>query len=290
MSITHLPVETLDKIAGFIESPTDLHNFAVSKQLHSIVSPRHTQLRIIRSPLRSTIWQKLITHRSLAQNVRTLEIQRAEDCDWHSNFAILNDKFMALEDTCRRGQRNPPIIPEIFREKSDNEDEQLADLSDSETVGTPGLATAQNDRDTDLCAERLLVLALRNMTGLTSFAWSHTPPFINPDVEDDVWITLLNHCPDLREVLVIDGIDSDYEDNPHYRRAVHNPMVSSILYSNALSNNDKHQVFTFKNLKSFVMATDVGPNAPDMKPFAEMHSPDLEVSFDLIIFEKSFQL
>jgi len=222
MSITHLPAETLDKIAGFIESPTDLRNFAVSRQLHSIVSPRHTQFRIIRSPLLSPIWQKFTTHRSLAQNVRTLEIQRPEYYGVHPDFAVLSDPFMALGDRRRRGFRtNPSVVPEIFKEEHGDKDEQ-------------GAPTFNNERNKDLCAERLLVLALRTMTGLTSFVWSRTPPLINPNIEDDIWITLANHCPDLREVQVLDGVDSDDLGGPQDRKVVHNPSVSAFPHSSTL--------------------------------------------------------
>jgi hypothetical protein len=232
MSITHLPAETLDKIAGFIESPTDLRNFAVSRQLYSIVSPRHTQFRIIRSPLRSSIWQKFTTHRSLAQNVRTLEIQRPECYDLHPDFAVLSDPFMALGDRRRRGFRtNPSVIPEIFKEEHGDEDKQFSNVWDSKTVGIP---TFNNERNTDLCAERLLVLALRTMTGLTSFIWSRTPPLINPNIEDDIWITLANHCPDLREVQVIDGVDAPDLGDPQDLKVVYNPSVSAFPYSSVL--------------------------------------------------------
>jgi hypothetical protein len=194
MSIQDLPVEILEQIASEIESPLDLCSFGASRKLRSIVFPNHAQLRIIRCPLLSSIWEKLSIHRSLAANVRVLEIQRAT-INWNHDFVDL------------------PVVPAMFDE--------------------PGRPQAINEvnhakRPSRLEADRVLVSALRHMTGLVSFQWSHTPSLINPDLEDDVWTTLINYCPNLREVDVLDdvglGPGLGYEDA--YRKPTHSPAVS----------------------------------------------------------------
>jgi hypothetical protein len=215
MLITDLPVETLDRIAGEIESPTDLHNVAdTSRLLRSIVSPRHTQLRVIRSPIRSSIWEKFIEDRSLAQNVHTLEIQNAE-VEWN------------------RENVDPPVTPAIFGDLSEQVFHDGGEDKDEDKRSVSSVkAKGKAKNETDLRAERLLVSALRNMTGLRTFRWSRTPPLINPKDEDDVWTVLVKHCPDLRHVNVVDlekphepSIDDNGDDDDAYQRPTRNPTV-----------------------------------------------------------------
>ena len=85
----------------------------------------------------------------------------------------------------------------------------------------------------DLDAERILVSALRGMSGLTSFKWTRTPPLINPNQEADIWITLANYCPSLNSLHVLDR-EKPYEpvleeiDDPAYQRPSRNPNVRCI--------------------------------------------------------------
>lgn len=75
MLVTDLPVETLDHIAAALDSPINLANLgAVCTQLRLLVEPYHTQFCAIRAPLTSPLWEKLATNRSLAQNIRILEV------------------------------------------------------------------------------------------------------------------------------------------------------------------------------------------------------------------------
>jgi hypothetical protein len=119
MSINDLPVEILEQIASEIESPSDLCSFGVSRKLRSIIFPSHIQLRIIRCPLLSSIWEKLSVHRSLAANVRVLQIQSVE-IKWN------------------RTSVDPPVIPAIFDEPNANDEEstELARLSSDLRPGT----------------------------------------------------------------------------------------------------------------------------------------------------------
>jgi hypothetical protein len=59
-----------------VESKRDLLSFALScRRMHAIVFPRHFDYRKIRCKVSSIrVWNHLIVHRSLARNVRWLEI------------------------------------------------------------------------------------------------------------------------------------------------------------------------------------------------------------------------
>jgi len=212
MLITDLPVETLDHIASSLDSPIDLTNLAaVCTQLHLLVEPYHTQFRVIRAPLTSPLWKRLAANRLLAQNVRILEVQSAEIHGEHEDATL-----------------DEPVVPAIFPDLEVRLAPEL-DSDDEDDVDTLRAHNAAKNA-TDLIAERILVAALKGMSGLTSFRWSHTPPLINPNQEDDIWVTIAKHCPSLNTIDVIDR-EKPYEpileetDDPAYQRPTHNPNV-----------------------------------------------------------------
>ena len=75
-TITNQPNEILDSIALHLDSKRDLLALGLScRRLHSIVFPRHYDYRVIRCKISSiSVWNHLIVNRSLARNVRRLEI------------------------------------------------------------------------------------------------------------------------------------------------------------------------------------------------------------------------
>ncbi|KAJ7133738.1 hypothetical protein C8R43DRAFT_1022974 [Mycena crocata] len=75
-TITRQPTEILDSIAFHVDAKRDLLSLALSCQrMHDIVFPRHYQYRHIRCKVSSlSVWNHLMVHRSLARNVRRLEI------------------------------------------------------------------------------------------------------------------------------------------------------------------------------------------------------------------------
>ena len=75
-SFTRQPTELLDAIVGHVDSKQDLLSLALScKRMHGIVFPRHFEYRIIRGKVSSLrLWNHLIVNRSLARNVRILEV------------------------------------------------------------------------------------------------------------------------------------------------------------------------------------------------------------------------
>ncbi|KAF7294041.1 hypothetical protein MKEN_01450500 [Mycena kentingensis (nom. inval.)] len=75
-SITRQPTEILDAIVFHVDAKRDLVALALSCQrMHDIVFPRHYDYRHIRCKVSSlSVWNHLIVHRSLARNVRRLEI------------------------------------------------------------------------------------------------------------------------------------------------------------------------------------------------------------------------
>jgi len=74
--LTRQPTEMLDCIVSHIDSKHDLLNLALTCQrMHSVVIPRHFDYRVVRAKVSSiSVWNHLIVNKSLAKNVRRLEI------------------------------------------------------------------------------------------------------------------------------------------------------------------------------------------------------------------------
>ncbi|ESK97444.1 hypothetical protein Moror_17623 [Moniliophthora roreri MCA 2997] len=74
--ITRQPTEILDAIVFHVESRRDLLNLGLTcHRMHGIISPRHIDYRVIRCKASSlSLWNHLIVNRSLARNVRRLEV------------------------------------------------------------------------------------------------------------------------------------------------------------------------------------------------------------------------
>ncbi|KAJ7125374.1 hypothetical protein C8R44DRAFT_703623 [Mycena epipterygia] len=93
-TITRQPTEILDSIAYHVDSKRDLLSLALSCQrMHDVVFPRHFQYRHIRCKVSSlSVWNHLMVHRSLARNVRRLEIldERAASTELLIPSDILN--------------------------------------------------------------------------------------------------------------------------------------------------------------------------------------------------------
>ena len=75
-TITRQPTEILDCIIFHVDSKADLLSFALScHRMHDVIFPRHFNYRTIRCKVSSiSVWNHLIVNRSLARNVRKLEI------------------------------------------------------------------------------------------------------------------------------------------------------------------------------------------------------------------------
>ncbi|KAF7350917.1 hypothetical protein MSAN_01653800 [Mycena sanguinolenta] len=93
-TITRQPTEILDSIAFHVDAKKDLLSLALSCQrMHDIVFPRHMEYRHIRCKVSSlSVWNHLMVHRSLARNVRRLEIldERAASTELIIPSDILN--------------------------------------------------------------------------------------------------------------------------------------------------------------------------------------------------------
>ena len=77
VNIVGLPYETVDAIVFHVEGTRDLLSLALTcRTLADVVCPRHIQFRLIRCRVVAAhcLWNTLAKDRSLARNVRTLEI------------------------------------------------------------------------------------------------------------------------------------------------------------------------------------------------------------------------
>ena len=165
------PTEILDAILFHVDSRNDLLNIGLAcKRLHSVVFPRHIDYRVIRCKVSSiSVWNHLIVHKSLARNVRNLEIV---------------DERTALGSGVPNAHRGILIPRSISRTDTDLEstDDELRMHSKQ---------------------ERFLAAALLRMTGLKDFKWSsnHSPISIA-----NVWPTLMTRATSLRSIEICDNL------------------------------------------------------------------------------------
>jgi len=134
------PTEIIDAILFHVDSRKDLLNIGLGcKRLYDIVFPRHYDYRVIRCKVSSiSVWNHLVHHRSLARNVRKLEI---------------------LDERASSRQRNPVCVPRGILQ------------------GDTDLESTDDELSMHAKQERFLAAALVRMTGLKEFKWScnHSP-------------------------------------------------------------------------------------------------------------------
>lgn len=101
-TLTRQPTEILDAIVFHVDSKADLLSLALScRRMHSIVFPRHFDYRIIRCKVSSiSVWNRLIVHRSLARNVRRLEIldERSTETEIIPSDILISDTDLESTD------------------------------------------------------------------------------------------------------------------------------------------------------------------------------------------------
>ncbi|RPD72603.1 hypothetical protein L226DRAFT_511753 [Lentinus tigrinus ALCF2SS1-7] len=113
-ALARQPTEILDSIVFHIDAKRDLLALALScKRLYSVVFPRHYEYRVIKCKASAlSVWNHLVVHRSLARNVRRLEIldERAGEAEQAVPSGILTtdtdlestDDELALHDKQER--------------------------------------------------------------------------------------------------------------------------------------------------------------------------------------------
>ena len=170
-SLVNLPTEILDVIIFHIDSRKHLLNVALGcKRLHDIVFPRHFEYRVIRCKVSSiSVWNHLILHRSLARNVRRLE--------------ILDERSSASTSGNFNKGRGMAIPKNILQRDTD-------------------LESTDDELSMHVKQEKYLAAALVRMTGLREFQWScnHSPISIA-----HVWPTLMMRAANLRVMDIYDN-------------------------------------------------------------------------------------
>ncbi|CAA7257438.1 unnamed protein product [Cyclocybe aegerita] len=169
--LTHQPTEILDAILFHVDSRKDLLNVALGcKRLHDVVFPRHFDYRVIRCKVSSiSVWNHLIKNRSLARNVRKLEII---------------DERASTPRGVSTGHKGM-LVPRGMLQR----DTDLDSTDDEFTMHSK--------------QERFLAAALLRMTGLREFKWSciHSPISIA-----NVWPTIMMRAPNLRSMEIHDNL------------------------------------------------------------------------------------
>lgn len=166
--ITRQPTEILDAIVFHISSRVDLLNLALTcSRIHSVVIPRHFDYRVVKCKVSSiSVWNHLSVHRSLAMNVRRLE--------------VLDERGVGLGTGGLAREMVPGGISSTETDLEDTDDEL-------------GMHEKQ---------EQYLLDALNKMTHLESFVWSSNHSPISIDV---LWPMLLK-CRTLKEVEINDNL------------------------------------------------------------------------------------
>ena len=134
------PTEIIDAILFHVDSRKDLLNIGLGcKRLYDVVFPRHFEYRVIRCKVSSiSVWNHLVHHRSLARNVRKLEI---------------------LDERASSRNGNAVCVPRGILQ------------------GDTDLESTDDELSMHAKQERFLAAALLRMTGLKEFKWScnHSP-------------------------------------------------------------------------------------------------------------------
>ena len=173
VSLVNQPTEILDAIVFHIDSRRDLLNVALAcKRLHDIVFPRHFEYRVIRCKVSSIkVWNHLILHRSLARNVRRLE--------------ILDERSSPTTDGNFNKGRRVTIPKNIILQRDTD------------------LESTDDELSMHVKQEKYLAAALVRMTGLKEFQWScnHSPISIA-----HVWPTLMMRAVNLQVMDIYDNL------------------------------------------------------------------------------------
>ena len=173
VSLVNQPTEILDAIIFHIDSRKDLLNVALGcKRLHDIVFPRHFDYRVIRCKVSSIrVWNHLILHRSLAGNVRRLE--------------ILDERSSATTDRNFNKGRSIAIPKNILLQRDTD------------------LESTDDELSMHVKQEKYFAAALVRMTGLKEFRWScnHSPISIA-----HVWPTLMMRAVNLQVMDIYDNL------------------------------------------------------------------------------------
>jgi len=175
VSIVHLPTEVLDSILGHIETKTDLLNVGlVCRRLYDVIFPRHFDYRVIRCKVSSlSVWNHLIKHRSLARNVRRLEILD-ERSNTSSSFSANHNKMLIPRAVLTRDSEHESSSDELFMHAKH---------------------------------ERYMAMALGKLTGLEEFRWAC---YHSPISFERVWPTLYSMISrgkmELRRLQVCDNM------------------------------------------------------------------------------------
>jgi hypothetical protein len=151
------PVEILNIVIWHVVNRPDLLSLGLTtKALACIVFPCHIQYHTVRASLQQVqTWQHLIRNRSCARYVRRLEVIR-------DSLAFVEPNYFELDGLLDRVEFDGVIG------SSPNDIKEI---------------------EQDRWRERLLVLAIRGMSNLRTFAWRRAcPPVISGG--DDVWSAL----------------------------------------------------------------------------------------------------
>ncbi|KAI0061263.1 hypothetical protein BV25DRAFT_1916947 [Artomyces pyxidatus] len=180
IAILDFPPEILDAIAGWIDSPDDVASFAlVSKRIAAILSPRHTQLRLIvcRASF-ACLWKILANDAALARNVRVLRLT-------DGGFTRLPRSILGEDPNC--SHRYPRL-------------------------STARVELEQCERD----YEHSLMAAIKNMENLTRFEWNHIVSSRIRTREEpdslDIW-TAVASCPNITELAIYEDRPSSIWDS-----------------------------------------------------------------------------
>jgi hypothetical protein len=145
-SFSHQPMELVDHISSFVESPKDLLSLSLtSKRACNVIIPRHIQFRHLRCDIRrATLWRRLAELPTLAARFVTVEITD-EYGDLDSGTIFPSARALRMDGDM--------FAPEFVF------DWDAHDLDDGAI------------RATLMDCSRIFASALQHMRGLRSFQW-----------------------------------------------------------------------------------------------------------------------
>lgn len=216
LDIRYVPFEVLDAVISELDSRADLLALALaSSYFHSMVIPRHLHYRVVRCSITEGLhlWRAFICDKTLARNVRVLEIESHDPRSIGGPLAPMR----------RFPSDFPPARLPLFmlnpREPT---------LLNHEKIAGPQELELGRDFTVLKACERVFLEALKNMTSLVRFQWGyvHPDPCIAAKCDfgkQDVWM-ILSSIPTLRDLEVAD-LHRDTNQDPIYESAVCLPRL-----------------------------------------------------------------
>ncbi|KDQ58070.1 hypothetical protein JAAARDRAFT_206795 [Jaapia argillacea MUCL 33604] len=176
------PVELVDRVIDFVDSRDDILSLALTSRAYLEHLRLLLDYREIWAPFDSIRFWKHLTTTPHAHLIRTLTIHQRDDVD-------------------------PIRMPVEFRDPGDDSDVEGSESEEEEEEASEGET------------ESLILRALENLVGLSSFSWRYVELCRFDSIGyDKIWDALHTSCPSLRKISVWEGFRVLFDEGSEGKR------------------------------------------------------------------------